>query len=92
MVELLDSRATGVNRYPRCPQPGNPSELADLARQRNLVVSDSRSAVEHAPAESLEYAQSHSISAGSDPEIAPDTGISRSFWVLVGDARRRPRV
>ena len=79
MVELLDSRATGVNRYPRCPQPGNPSELADLARQRNLVVSDSRSAVEHAPAESLEQALSHSINAGGDPEIAPDTGMSRSF-------------
>ena len=60
-------------------EPGNPSELAELARQRNLVVSNSRSAVEHAPAESLEHAQSHLIDAGSDREIAPDTGMSRSF-------------
>ena len=60
-------------------EPGNPSELAELARRRNLVVSDSRSAVKHAPAESLEHAQSHSVDAGSDHEIAPDTGMSRSF-------------
>ena len=60
-------------------EPGNPSELAELARQRNLVVSDSRSAVEHAPAESLERAQSHLIDVGSDDEIASDTGIFRSF-------------
>ena len=57
-------------------EPGNPSELAELARRRNLVVSDSRSAVEHAPAESLQHAQSHSVDAGSDREIAPDTGMS----------------
>ena len=60
-------------------EPGNPSELAELARQRNLVVSDSRSAVEHAPAESIEHAQCHSIDAGSDREIALDIDISRSF-------------
>ena len=60
-------------------EPGHRSELADLARERNFIVSESRSAVEKAPAETMENAAGQTVAPGQDMNMAIRSRISHSY-------------
>ena len=60
-------------------EPGHRSQLADLARDRNLIVSESRSAVEKAPSESMENAAGQTVAPGQDINMATRSRISHSY-------------
>ena len=60
-------------------EPGHRSELADLARERNLIVSQSRSAVERAPSESMDNAAAQTVAPGQDMNMATRSRISHSY-------------
>ena len=60
-------------------EPGHRSELADLARERNLIVSESRSAVEKAPSESMDKAAGQTVAPGQDMNMANRSRISHSY-------------
>ena len=60
-------------------EPGHRSELADLARDRNLIVSDSRSAVERAPSEGMDNAAGQTVAPGRDLNMANRSRISHSY-------------
>ncbi len=60
-------------------EPGHRSELADLARERNFIVSQSRSAVERAPSESMDNAAAQTVAPGQDMNMANRSRISHSY-------------
>ena len=60
-------------------EPGHRSELADLARERNFIVSKSRSAVEKAPAETMNHAAGQTVAPGQDMNMANRSRISHSY-------------
>ena len=60
-------------------EPGHRSELADLARERNFIVSHSRSAVEKAPSESMDNAAGQTVAPGQDMNMANRSRISHSY-------------
>ena len=60
-------------------EPGHRSELADRARERNLIVSESRSAVERAPSEGMDNAAGQTVAPGQDLNMATRSRISHSY-------------
>ena len=60
-------------------EPGHRSELANLARERNFIVSESRSAVEKAPSESMDNAAGQTVAPGQDMNMAHRSRISHSY-------------
>ncbi len=60
-------------------EPGHRSELADLARERNFIVSESRSAVEKAPSETMDNAAGQTLAPGQDMNMANRSRISHSY-------------
>ena len=60
-------------------EPGHRSELADLARERNLIVSESRGAVEKPPSESIDNAAGQTVAPGQDMNMATRSRISHSY-------------
>ena len=60
-------------------EPGQRSELADLARERNFIVSESRSAVEKAPSQSMDNAAGQTVAPGQDMNMANRSRISHSY-------------
>ena len=60
-------------------EPGHRSELADFARERNLIVSESRSAVEKAPSETMDNAAGQTVAPGQDMNMANRSRISHSY-------------
>lgn len=60
-------------------EPGHRSELADLARERNFIVSESRSAVEKAPSETMDNAAGQAVTPGQDMNMANRSRISHSY-------------
>lgn len=60
-------------------EPGQRSDLADLAGERNFIVSHSRSAVEKAPSESMDNAAGQTVAPGQDMNMANRSRISHSY-------------
>ena len=60
-------------------EPGHRSSIAQSARERGLSVTESRGAVERAPAESLGTSSDLSVEAADDRDMTPRARISHSF-------------
>ena len=60
-------------------EPGQHSSIAQSARERGLAVTESRSAVERAPAESLDTSSGLSVEPADDRDMTPRARISHSF-------------
>lgn len=60
-------------------EPGQRSSIAQSARERGLAVTESRSAVERAPAESLGASSGLSVETADDRDMTPRARISHSF-------------
>ena len=60
-------------------EPGQHSSIAHSARERGLAVTESRSAVERAPVESLGTSSGLSVETADDRDMTPRARISHSF-------------